>query len=46
MNRFITTGYLGADPELKYTTNSVPFVTLSLGQTERWTDAQGVKTAT
>lgn len=34
-------GFLGGDPELKYTQNQMPFCYFSLATSEKWKDKQG-----
>lgn len=43
MNLVILLGNLGADPELRYTTNGTPVANFPLATTEKWKDDQGVK---
>jgi len=43
MNTVSLIGYLGSDPELKYTASGTPVTTLSLAVHETWKDEQGEK---
>jgi single-strand DNA-binding protein len=40
-NKMTIIGYLGADPELRYTTSGRPVANLRVATTERWTDKAG-----
>ena len=40
-NKMNIIGYLGADPELRYTNNGRRSPTLRIATTERWTDKAG-----
>ena len=40
-NKMNIIGYLGADPELRYTTSGQPVANLRIATTERWTDKAG-----
>jgi single-strand DNA-binding protein len=41
VNKVILVGYLGKDPELRYTQSGIAFCTFSLATTDHWTDQQG-----
>jgi single-strand DNA-binding protein len=41
VNKVILLGYLGKDPELRYTQSGIAFCTFSLATTDHWTDQQG-----
>lgn len=41
VNKVILIGNLGNEPEVKYTTNGVPVVSVSLATNESWTDRNG-----
>ena len=41
MNRVIVMGYLGQDPEIKYTPSGVAVTNFSVATTETWTDKNG-----
>jgi single-strand DNA-binding protein len=40
-NKMTIIGYLGADPELRYTISGRPVANLRIAATERWTDKAG-----
>jgi len=39
--RTIVVGYLGSDPEMRYTPDGIPVTNFSVATTRRWTDAEG-----
>jgi single-strand DNA-binding protein len=41
MNKAQVIGYLGSDPELRYTQKGTPVATFSVATTERWKDQSG-----
>ncbi len=41
VNKVILIGYLGQDPELKYTSDAIPVCNLSLATSEIWKDQNG-----
>ncbi len=41
LNKVQIIGHLGADPELRYTTNGQAVATFNVATTDSWTDAQG-----
>jgi single-strand DNA-binding protein len=43
LNKCILIGNLGADPEIRYTKESMPVATFSIATTERWADKSGNK---
>ncbi len=40
-HRIIIAGYLGRDPEMRYTPNGTPVTTFTMASTRRWTDQNG-----
>jgi len=40
-HRIIIAGYLGRDPEMRYTPNGTPVTTFTMASTRRWTDQSG-----
>jgi len=43
MNKVQIIGYLGKDPELRYTSQQIPVATFSVGTSEQWVDKSGAK---
>ena len=43
VNKVILIGYLGQDPEVRYTQNGVPVANFSIATSEQWKDRDGVK---
>lgn len=43
VNKAIILGYVGQDPELKYTPNGVAVCNISVATTEKWKDSDGNK---
>ena len=41
MQKFLLIGYLGKDPEMKYTPGGTPITTFSVASTERWKNGGG-----
>ena len=41
VNKVILVGWLGADPEVRYTPNGQPVATFRIATSERWTDKNG-----
>ena len=39
--RIVLVGYVGSDPEMRYTPNGTPVTSFSLATSRRWTSAQG-----
>jgi len=39
--RTIVVGYLGADPEMRYTPDGIPVTSFRIASTRRWTNAEG-----
>jgi single-strand DNA-binding protein len=42
-NKMMIIGYLGADPELRYTSSGRPVANFRVATTERWTDKAGTE---
>ena len=40
-HRIIIAGYLGRDPEMRYTPNGTPVTTFTMASNRRWVDQQG-----
>jgi len=45
LNKVLLIGYLGADPELRYTPSGSPVANFRVATTEQWTDKDGEKQA-
>lgn len=45
LNKVMLIGYLGADPELRYTPSGSPVANFRVATTEQWTDKDGEKQA-
>jgi single-strand DNA-binding protein len=43
VNKVILIGRLGADPEVRYTSNGTPVTTFRIATTETWTNKDGVR---
>ncbi|MBW1690573.1 MAG: single-stranded DNA-binding protein [Deltaproteobacteria bacterium] len=43
LNKVMLIGYLGADPELRYTPSGSPVANFRIATTEQWTDREGEK---